>query len=217
MKSPTALLAILAALALSACEPSASEMGTLTGKMPEAPPAIVVRDVPRHLDVALHDGALSETDRARIEEFLRAAATRPENAHLAVAGASSEALGFVVRAALAQGYRGDNIAVSRNGRPGTLVLATRVYEAVLPNCSQTQHLNLIDSDNMVSSDWGCATVSMFDLQVADPRDLARGRDGGMTDSIMTTAAIKRLQTDKLKKLDASSSTTSVSGGGGGGQ
>ncbi|MGH6980717.1 MAG: hypothetical protein ACREFC_05880, partial [Stellaceae bacterium] len=53
-----ALLAPLVAIALAACDPSASEMGNLTGPMPEAPPAILVRDQPRHIDVALHDGAL---------------------------------------------------------------------------------------------------------------------------------------------------------------
>lgn len=206
-----ALLAPLAALALAACERSASEMGTLTGAMPDAPPAIVVRDVPRHLDVALHNGALSEMDRDRIEEFLRGAATHPENAHLIVASVSDEPLSFAVRAALALGYRDDNIGVARTGRRDTLALTTRVYEAALPNCPQTQHLNLIDSDNMVSSDWGCAMVSMYDLQVADPRDLLRGRVGGMTDSVMTTAAIRRLRTDKVKPLDANSST--ASGGG----
>ncbi|MGH6980590.1 MAG: CpaD family pilus assembly lipoprotein, partial [Stellaceae bacterium] len=97
-------------------------------------------------------------------------------------------------------------------RRDTLALTTRVYEAVLPNCPQTSHINIIDGDNTVSSDWGCATVSMFDMQVADPRDLLHGRNGGMTDSVMTTAAIRRFQTDKLKQLD-SESTTSAPGGG----
>jgi type IV pilus biogenesis protein CpaD/CtpE len=86
----------------------------------------------------------------------------------------------------------------------------------MPNCPQTAHLNVVDSDNRVASDWGCASVSMLELQVADPNDLVRGRSGGETDSVITTAAIRRLETDKVKKLNAAPSTASVSGGSSGG-
>jgi pilus biogenesis lipoprotein CpaD len=200
---------LLIAVVLAACEPSASDMSTESTPMPQSPPAVTVQAQERHLTMRAQ-GAIGDADWARIDSFLATAAGgRPEAAHLAVsAGPSSAATDRVVRHALALGYIADNITVipaavapSRGDR---LELTARTYVAVLPNCPQTGHLNLIDGGNTVSSDWGCAMTSMLGLQVADPHDLVRGRNGGETDGLMTTAAIQRMQADKVKKLESSS-------------
>ncbi|HEX4112480.1 MAG TPA: CpaD family pilus assembly lipoprotein [Stellaceae bacterium] len=213
-------LAILAALA--ACEPTGEKMHTLTGPMPSAPPPVVVRDEQRHLVVDLPaNGAIGAADWARIDQFLRAAAPeRPETVRLTVAGDASPAVvDLVIRHAFASGYVENKIAVAPptggyRGHGMVLRLTSRTAIAVPPNCPQTAHLDIIDGDNLVASDWGCASVSNLELQVADPHDLVRGQGGGETDSVMTTAAIRRLETDKLKKLDTSSTTQSTSAGGG---
>lgn len=210
-------------LALAACEPSGEDMGTLTGPMPEAPPHVVVRDQERHLAVALRGNAAADAGEwARIDHFLGSAAPgRPDTVRLLVRGdAPPGAIDLVIRHALAMGYAENKIKVAPPtylpGRGGmALDLTTNVSVAILPNCPQTQHLNIIDRDNRVASDWGCSYVSAMELQVADPHDLIHGQDGGQTDSVMTTAAIHRLETDKLKKLDTISSTSSVAGGTGG--
>lgn len=219
------LAPLLLALALAACERSGDEMGTNTGPMPQTPPPFVVDDQTRHLAVNLPpDGVLNRAQWTRIDRFLGDAAPgRPDTVRLTIAGdVPPPVVDLVIHHAFAFGYAENKIHVApprrvERGRGMVLELTSRAAIAVLPNCPQTAHLNIIDGDNRVASDWGCSTVAAFDLQVADPHDLVRGQDGGETDSIMTTAAIKRLQTDKLKKLDTSSSTTSVTGGGGGGQ
>lgn len=210
-------------LALAACEPSADEMGSMNGSMPQTPPPVVVRDQQRHMAIDLPaNGAINRADWVRIDRFLGDAAPgRPDTVRLTVAGDASPAvIDLVLRHALAFGYADNKIEVAPptgmgGGHRMTLKLTSRVSVAVLPNCPQTQHLNIIDSDNRVSSDWGCASVSNLELQVADPHDLVQGQSGGQTDSVMTTAAIRRLETDKLKKLEGASSTASPSAGGGG--
>ena len=212
--SPLALV-----LALVACEPTAQQMGTLHGPMPAAPPPIVVRDQHRHLAMDLPwNGAIGHAEWARIGRFLdRAAEGRPDAVHLTIAGnPSPRVIDEVVRHAFELGYHEDRIRVTRSRVAGggahmTLELITAAYVPELPNCPQTAHLNIIDSDNMVNSDLGCSTVSDLELQVANPRDLVRGEDGGETDSAMSTAAIVRLQTDKVKKLENQSTTVSAGG------
>ncbi len=213
-------------LVLAACEPKGDEMGTLTGPMPEAPPHVVVRDQERHLKVELRgNAAVDDAEWVRIDHFLGDAAPgRPDTVRLLISGnASPGAIDLVIRHAFAMGYVENKIKVAPptygpGGGPIRLTLTANVSVAILPNCPQTQHLNIVDSENRVASDWGCSYVSAMELQVADPHDLVHGQDGGETDSRMTTAAIHRLETDKLKKLDTISSTSPVAQGtGGGGQ
>lgn len=212
-------LAIALAAATAGCEPTGQEMGTLTAPMPQAPPPMVVQEQQRHLTVDLYNGVVGAGEWGRIDRFLAGAAPdRSDTVHLVVAGdAPPRTTALVIHHALAFGYLENKIAVMPAGMPGpraALRLTTRVAVPVLPNCPQTAHLNIIDSDNRIASDWGCSTVSMMELQVADPHDLVRGEAGGETDSVLTTAAIHRLQTDKVKKLENTSSTSSVQSGGG---
>lgn len=215
---PLAIVALLAA-----CERNGEEMGTLNGSMPQTPPPIVVHEQQRHLVLNLPaNGAVGRGDWSRIDQFLAAAAPdRPETVRLTVAGDASPAVvDLVIRHAFAFGYADNKIEVApptgeRRGRAMVLRLTSRNSVAIRPNCPQTSHLNIIDSSNQVASDWGCSSVSNLELQVADPHDLVRGQGGGETDSVMTTAAIHRLETDKLKKLESQSTTQSTSTGGGG--
>jgi|GEM_PF-2140569 len=212
-------LVMLAALA--ACEPTADQMGTQTGPLTQTPPPIVVRDQSRHLAVSLAgNGAITGYDWGRIDRFLGDAAPgRPETVRLTIAGnAPPPVVDLVIRHAFAFGYAENKIAVApprpvRGMRGAHLDLTSRTAVAVLPNCPQTSHLTIIDGDNRVGSDLGCAYISNLELQVADPHDLVRGQGGGEADSVLTTAAIHRLQTDKVKKLDTTSSTAGTTGGG----
>lgn len=214
-------LAIALAAATAGCEPSAKDMGTETAPMPQAPPSMTVQEQQRHLTVSLYEGTVGAGDWSRIDSFLAAAAPdRSNTVHLVVAGdAPPRVTALLIHHAMAFGYLENKIAVIPEGMPGarqTLRLTTRVAVPVLPNCPQLGHLNIIDGDNRVASDWGCASVSAMELQVADPHDLVRGEAGGETDSVLTTAAIHRLETDKVKKLDNTSSTATVQGGSSGG-
>jgi pilus assembly protein CpaD len=219
------LMPLAFGLALAACEMTGEDMGTKTGAMPEAPPPMVVRDQQHHLAIDLPaSGAIGAGQWSRIDRFLGDGAPgRPDTVRLTIAGDASPAvIDLVIRHAFAFGYAENKIEVAPPTRMGhghrmRLELTAKTSVAILPNCPQTSHLNIIDRENRVSSDWGCATVSYLELQVADPHDLVRGENSGMTDSVMTTAAIKRLQENKLKKLDAAASTAPAAAAAGGSQ
>jgi pilus assembly protein CpaD len=212
---------LVIAVALAACEPSGKQMGTATGPMPQTPPPIVVRDQHRHLAMDLMaSGAIGPAEWARIGTFLRRAADgRPDIVRLTIAGnPPAAAAAAVERQAVALGYSEDRIEVAppRTPMPGmrrTLELIAQIYVPVLPDCPNTTHLNIIDGDNQVSSNWGCATVSDLELQVADPRDLVRGETGGEAGGAIAAAAIARLQADKVKKYISPPSVTTGTGGG----
>jgi len=203
------LLPILVVAALAACDPSAEKEGTLTGPMPMTPPPIVVRDQARHLILNL---PLGDNEWRRYGDFLRAAAAgRPQLVHLTIAGDPPPDIEDALARRAAQSGIGH---ISADFQPGAharakVELIARVYVAVPPVCPQTAHLNIVDGDNKVSSDWGCSTVSNLELMVADPHDLLEGQSGGETDAVISSAAITRLQTDKVKKLEGPSTTAPV--------
>jgi pilus assembly protein CpaD len=214
------LLALSLAASLAACETSADFMGMNDSYRP--PPPLTARDHTQRLTVSVpRNGEIAELDWRRIDAFLLAnIADRPDALHLTIAGDPALGTGAIARRAAALGVRDDRIEFAPpNTAPGAgskVELIAKVYVAVLPNCPITDHLDTIDGDNKLNSDWACATTSNLELMVADPRDLVRGESGGETDSALTTAAITRLQTDKVKKLE-SSTTTAAPGAGGTGQ
>jgi pilus assembly protein CpaD len=218
------LLPILILGALAACSPDAADpdMGTLTGPMPLVPPPIAVREQQRTISLRLaSDGDMSVIEGRRFDAFLSAvSAGNPNAVHLVISGNPiPRAIAAVSRRAMAHGIAANKIVVapSRISDPSdvmTVDVAASTYTASPPNCPQTTHLNTSDSDNMLSSDWGCATVSDLELMVEDPRDLVRGQSGGLTDSVITSAAIVRLQTDKVKKLEAPATSSAAPASGG---
>jgi len=218
------LLPILILGAFAACSPDAADpdMGTLTGPMPLVPPPIVVREQQRTISLRLaSDGDMSLSEGQRFDTFLSAvSAGNPNAVHLVISGNPvRRVIAAVSRKAMARGIAADKIVVapsrfSDSSDAMTVDVAASTYAASLPNCPQTAHLNTIDGDNMLSSDWGCATVSDLELMVENPRDLVRGQSGGLTDSVVTSAAIVRLQTDKVKKLEAPPTSTAAPASGG---
>jgi pilus biogenesis lipoprotein CpaD len=201
------LLPALAAMTLAACEDHAISMGTLTGPMPAAPPPIEVREQQRHvvLDLA-RPGQFSAAEWEKVQKFLAASpAYRADLVYLTISGNAAPWMTEAVSGtAVAVGIPRDHIAVAhsvpRDPRITRLELTARATVPAMPNCPQTQHVNIIDGDNLVDSDWGCSFISDLELQVVNPRDLVQGQSGGETDSVIAGAAINRNDTDKLKKL-----------------
>ena len=88
--------------------------------------------------------------------------------------------------------------------PGKLadveVIAKR-YVAVTPNCpDQSVPEDPLGNQNLNSSNFGCATATALALQIADPRDLERGRDIGGGNGAHAAGAVDRYQTDHVKAL-----------------
>lgn len=75
-----------------------------------------------------------------------------------------------------------------------------------PPCPSWERGVFESFDNMVASNFGCATTTNLGLMVANPGDLLRGRDPGAFDGEASVLAIQRYREGKitpLKELDGS--------------
>ncbi|MCW5731501.1 MAG: hypothetical protein KIT20_12140 [Alphaproteobacteria bacterium] len=73
-----------------------------------------------------------------------------------------------------------------------------------PPCPSWERGVFESFDNMVASNFGCATMTNLGLMVANPGDLLRGRDPGAADGEASVLAIQRYREGKitpLKELD----------------
>jgi type IV pilus biogenesis protein CpaD/CtpE len=171
----------------------------------------------RYVYVARGTGNLSEPDRAGLANFIAEQADgRNAAVHAALTGpvplAELTPLGKIL---VADGVDPDKIEYNPNRQPegqvpnsraGMVVIdvATERWKPRLPLCPDHSQLSIVDSTNPDSSNYGCTTATNLGVMISDPRDLVAGETGGHTDAGLTTAAIERLEQNKLKGLtDAS--------------
>lgn len=209
MKHKFRLVALLLFAVLAACDSMDGDKPVQAVTLPDGPP-FEVRQTQTHLALTLpRDGDMTGLEWQKFDAFLAAAANgNPQAVHIVIAGDPSPKLrNALIRGAMERGVELNKIELAPpapNGSRLTHVdLIAKTYAAVMPNCPNTSYLDNIGNDNRVSSDFGCSTSSNLALQVADPRDLVEGESGGTTDSALTTAAIVRLQQDKVKKMNSS--------------
>jgi len=82
--------------------------------------------------------------------------------------------------------------------------------AVAPSCdSMVTPSETIDQTDRPSISFGCATYTNLAASVADPADLAEGRELGPADGPNIDAAIERYQADKVKALSKNTATTAA--------
>jgi pilus assembly protein CpaD len=79
-------------------------------------------------------------------------------------------------------------------------VAVTTYMVRLPGCPDWSRDPGFDPSNLPLSNFGCANATNLGLMVADPADLARGRDLGAADATREAEAVVRYRTDKVKKL-----------------
>jgi pilus biogenesis lipoprotein CpaD len=84
------------------------------------------------------------------------------------------------------------------------IIAKR-YVATAPSCPDWARPDIGDGLNENSSNFGCATASALALSIADPRDLARGRETGPASGAHEVAGVTRYDTDNVKPLNQTSS------------
>jgi pilus biogenesis lipoprotein CpaD len=224
----TSLVLLTLAAALAACQ------GRLEDPSRSPKPLTQLASQASHLTVteARHVVApgtgLTATGRLALRRFLdRVAGRNPQALHLTMSGTASEPLRTAVRReAISAGVDPTKITVVSSERAGErpgersdpkglagLELIARVYAPGPPDCTNLSHVNIIDGDNTVSSNYGCVSQTNLEAMIADPRDLVRGESGGATDSELSSAAIDRLHQDKVKKLPAETAATPFTGGG----
>ena len=204
-------LSLLVFAALAACDGPDSDHPFATAMPPDGPPLQARQTMSRLALTLPRDGDMTGAEWQKFDVFLSAAANgKPEAVHMVITGdPSPKVRNALIRGAMERGVELNKIELAppapANGvRVMHVELIAKTYTAVMPNCPNQERLDTIGNDNRVSSDWGCSTASNLSLQVADPRDLVEGESGGATDAALTTAAIVRLQTDKVKKLDTTS-------------
>ena len=85
-----------------------------------------------------------------------------------------------------------------------VVQRTAVTLPACPNWTQMPNRN---SDNQPMSNWSCATAVNFGLMLADPSDLARGRDPGYADGEAVARSVENYRKGKTRDIirDAASS------------
>lgn len=163
-------------------------------------------------------GNLSATEQDSLNKFIvDQAEGRPAAVHVEVIGSANPAeLAALNRALVAEGIDPSKIE-PRSGKPGegqmpsaragmvAVDVATERWRPVLPTCPDHSRLSNLDGTNPNSANFGCSFSTNLSLMVADPRDLVQGETGGHTDAGLTTAAIDRLEQDKVKQIQTTSS------------
>lgn len=97
---------------------------------------------------------------------------------------------------------------------GGVALTVERYLVTLPGCPDWTGPNGVTHANRPSSNWGCATATNLGLMVANPRDLAMGRDPGLGDGAAQVLGIQRYQKGETKPLlGAATSEAPASGTG----
>lgn len=75
------------------------------------------------------------------------------------------------------------------------------HVVALPPCPDWSVESGVDFANLPHSNFGCATETNFGLMVADPSDLARGRELGPADGVHAAEGIVRYRTGNLPELE----------------
>ena len=112
------------------------------------------------------------------------------------------ALERVRDALVARGVAAARIAVGRGARGGGGDLAVIVerWVALAPDCPDWSRANVLGDSNLKSSNFGCATRRNLMRQVADPRDLVRGRDLAPVPPATAAGAVERYRAREVEPL-----------------
>lgn len=84
--------------------------------------------------------------------------------------------------------------------PDRLAVVVRRIEVALPGCPDWTSMPNDNIDNRPGSYFGCATAVNLGMMVAEPGDLARGRDPGPADATVAARAVDRYRRGKTKDL-----------------
>jgi pilus assembly protein CpaD len=149
---------------------------------------------------------LLASEAERLVDFLRnrARAARytlyvaPEHGELAddraeTVAAYLDAQGFHTRVLPAQKKQANSA--------GRVRVVVRSYTVTLPGCPDWTTEPGKSFDNVVHSNWGCATATNLGMMVADPGDLARGRQPGAADAELLSKRIQDYRKGETKALD----------------
>lgn len=170
-----------------------------------------------------HAGELSKAERKKLVQFLKEKGSNPFAITVTIEehGASNEKrVKDLEKVILMHGVPYDLIQVESNaedyacdptqrhkkGHAGGVTIIIERYLVIPPSCANFSE-KIGDADQTNSgSNYGCSTVANLGMQVANPRDLLRGRTTGDYDGTVLAAGVKRYQTGKITPLIDTSTT-----------
>ncbi len=211
-------LAALAALAACSSEPTLPPPAD-TGK------SIRVEHVRVQYAAAFAPGVsdLPAPEVARLDAFLDQSGMRPGDRAF-VAGAPSDPLasartGRIASLLARHGLGVEPVPPPPGLEPNHVAILVDRYVAVPPACPDwSDDPTGSHSNNVTSSNYGCATLSDLSLMIDNPRDLDTGRELGPAAADPAADAVERYRTGTVKPFSGGSassgggSTSSSSGG-----
>lgn len=131
-----------------------------------------------------------------------------------VSGAIASARATAVRQALAsRGYRSvDVLYVASADALNQVRVTTTAAVAITPRCPDYSKPTEYNYSNTRHSNYGCADAHNLGVMVADPADLARGRDEGSEDGTAAVLGIQRYRAGKVTPLKDSDTGSGAPGG-----
>jgi pilus assembly protein CpaD len=103
----------------------------------------------------------------------------------------------------AQGFHTRVLPAARteNDNAGRVRVVVRSYTVTLPGCPDWTTQPGKSFDNVVHSNWGCADATNLGMMVANPADLARGRQPGAADAELLSKRIQDYRKGETTPLD----------------
>lgn len=198
---------LLTLLALGACD-TTGDFKNHVPYAPHNPHAATATPITqaRTIDFDVSGVTLSDRARADIDDFLaRHRVDRRDRIMVAVPkGAGGLALGRAERVGAYLAHRrldAEIVAAKVDPlRPSQVSLVIERHQVTLPACPDWTGVGGVTHDNRVSRNWGCANAVNLGLMVANPRDLAAGRDPGVGDGEALVLAIQRYRAGETKPL-----------------
>jgi pilus assembly protein CpaD len=210
--------------ALAACDMNPSPQGATAADITKEIRAEPVRAV-HGVTFAPGSAYMAPGEAARLSGFVRSQ-VRPGDEVVLFTGQSGgleQARLGAVRSALhgsgvqvLSANRASELAI---GPDSVLISATR-FIARNPRCPDWSKLTNYDPNNMQHSNFGCASAVNLGTMVANPKDLAIGRDPGPVDATRAAASVERYRRDAVKQppvvTTGTGGSTGATGGSGGG-
>jgi pilus assembly protein CpaD len=185
----------------------------------EAPTQLRVDGADTRLEIAFAGGSdrLSSSEAARLDRMVLAGGIRPADRVVIGAGGSpalaERRADAISRELMRYGITTQRLALDAVPANRAIVSVGR-YAVTLPTCPNWSQSPAADFTNAVSSYYGCAAATNLGLMVASPSDLVSGRPLAGTSAQVTSNAVQRYLTDRVKN-PPNPTPSPFSGGGGG--
>jgi len=187
----------------------------------EAPTQLRVDAADTRLEIAFAGGSdrLSSSEAARLDRMVLADGIRPADRVVVGAGGppalAERRAAAISRELMRYGITTERLALDAVPANHAVVSVGR-YAVTLPTCPNWSQSPAADFTNAVSSYYGCAAATNLGLMVASPGDLVSGRSLGATSAQVTSNAMQRYLTDRVK-TPPNPTPSPFAGGGGGGE